>query len=195
MPYPFTTAGGGIASVSWGDITGTVADQTDLNTVLEDLQDRVAALEAGSLEWLDATDNTFWVPGGSYLYTWDTDHWVGATEEDEPSFPRRLEKTGGWVTDYRPTAARVTINSGPEPTYAGDYAGPMSVVIKDGFGSGLGGVYDVEFTAWDQDLVVDIETLTFSGTGIGTDIDRLEVYSTTRSVGPLIKKIEFLPTP
>lgn len=56
-------------------------------------------------------------------------------------------------------------------------------------------MYDVEFTAWDQDLVVDIETLTFSGTGIGTDIDRLEVYSTTRSVGPLIKKIEFLPTP
>lgn len=45
MPYPFTTAGGGITSVTWGDITGTIADQTDLNTLLEDLQDRVAALE------------------------------------------------------------------------------------------------------------------------------------------------------
>lgn len=44
MPYPFTTAGG-ITSVSWGDITGTLADQTDLNLVLEDLEDRVEALE------------------------------------------------------------------------------------------------------------------------------------------------------
>lgn len=194
MPYPFTTAGGGITSVAWGDITGTVADQTDLNIVLEDLQDRVEALEAGSAEWLDATDDTFWTPAGTHLYTWDTDHWEGATEEDE-TISRRLDKTGDWVTDYRPTSARITLNSGPEPTYAGDYVGPMSVAIKDGFGSDIGAAYDVEFTDWNQDLVVDIETLTFSGTGIGTDIARLEVYSTTRSIGPVIKKIEFLPAP
>ena len=185
MPYPFTTAGGGITSVAWGDITGTLSDQTDLQAALDAKEDAAATT-------LDATDNTYWTGGvGGFPYSWSGTQWEGSSYDDQDPITRYIDRTGSWNDGYRPTSARFIFNSGTESEYPGDLDGvQMKVVIKDGFGSEIGSA-PIVFTTWSEDVEVIINTLSFSGSGFGTDIDRLEVWSSLKNTAPIIKTIEF----
>lgn len=176
MSYPFTTAGG-VTSVAWGQITGVLSDQTDLQSALDSKQ----GTGGGAL---DVTSNDFWasLSGQPAVY------WTGSVWEPEtpPISEFYLITTGSWAEDLRPTRMEVTINSGED--LGGDYSGAQ-LMVKDMLGGRISHPdgTPVGFGGWEETKVVVLD-LDFQGGDRG-DIYTLEVYDLYGSA-MVISKIE-----
>lgn len=72
--------GGGVGSVAWGDITGTLSDQTDLQTALDTKIDEIADPNADRLFGWDDTDGSYqYITIGSNLSYDHATHTLSAT--------------------------------------------------------------------------------------------------------------------
>lgn len=127
-------------------------------------------------ECLDATDNTFW-DGDGYVWVPGSSHWEGSSGGD-------LEAIGTWAQGFRPTTAKILLNSGPQ---ASGFLTSNDLYIFDSSFNLIGSVTGFSFPAYETDLELEIN-LDFSSAG---DIDGIEIGSFLYNIGPLIKRIEF----
>lgn len=179
MPYPYAKAG--LTTVAWGSITGTLADQTDLQSALDNKADVVGGL--------NRTSDVYWEP---YIdesdYSYISSEWQ-VTSGAAFNSPARLDPVGspgGWIDTLRPTSIRFMFNSGVDPANGGTYVG-NTVTIRD-MGSNVIATASIPFTAWEEDVEVDLTVLDF---GPDLDIAYISVDRTCKNEGPIITLIEF----
>ncbi len=215
MPYPFSKAGGGLTSVAWGDITGSISEQGDLSTALSnkletvawgdlggmissqtdlfdeltDLQAQINALGGGGGPE-DVLSNTFWTGGGSggQALVWSGTQWEASTDEGG-SYGDLTRLNSGWIDGLRPTSITLLVNSGEESSWPDrTYSGHQVLV----YGTGdveLVAPQSIPWTAWEQDqeIVLTPDFVTY-------DVDIVSItflVTNLLSTGPIIKSITF----
>ena len=179
MPYPANK------SLSWGNITGTLSDQTDL----QDELDRIEGLIPPSSEWVDVTSDTYWEsdPSSTLIMLWTT-QWEGNEAAPGVSCINRLAPVGTWIDGLRPSGIRMTVNSGI------DQGGALTAcqITALTSGSNYTQVLTFDFDSWNQDK--DVE-LVLADPEVDLDITQLRFSTDLMNSGPIIKQIEFLVQP
>lgn len=154
MAYPFTTAGGGITNVSWGDITGTLSDQTDLQAALDGKQDISEPL-------MDVSDSTFWQsrPGPTWEeVSWTGDAWDLVDPPTESSGGQiRLDATGGWNTGLQPSQMIIVLSIGAS---GGSYTSAR-LMVEDSENHSLDGTdgdgIPIPFEGWSKTVTMTVD--------------------------------------
>lgn len=183
MAYPYSKAGGGISSVAWGDITGTLSDQIDLQAALDLKQDVGGGGDV-------VLSDTFWAgygDGGQALI-WSGTQWQASNNEGG-SYAGLIRVNNGWIDGLRPTTITLLVNSGEESSWSGRTYSGHQVVVYGPFNEELVAAQSIPWTDWEQDQEV---VLTPDFVTNDVDISRFHFLTTNLlSTGPIIKSITF----
>jgi hypothetical protein len=133
----YVSLGGGTSSVEWGDITGTLADQTDLQNALNDKVDKVTGKGLSTNDYTTAEKNKLaGIEAGAQVNV--NADWNATTGDAEilnkPTIPTAVTKTSDLTNDGA-DGINPFITAGDIPTFAS--ADKMVTVGRNSTGSTL----------------------------------------------------------